>query len=183
MLLTITNTSGPFAVTAPNTAVTWTVGTTQAVTWSVANSNLAPVSCANVKISLSTDGGNTFPTVLLASTPNDGTETITVPNSVTTTARIKVEAVGNIFFDIDDANFSIVSNPTTTSDLSITKNDGTGTYTPGGSTTYAIGVSNAGPDPVTGATVADVFPAGITAINWTAAYAGGATGPASGSGN
>src|SRR5207253_3434359 len=55
MLLTITNTSGPFAVTAPNTAVTWTVGTTQAVTWSVANSNLAPVSCANVKISLSTD--------------------------------------------------------------------------------------------------------------------------------
>jgi hypothetical protein len=37
------------------------------------------VNTANVKVSLSTDGGNTFPTVLLASTPNDGSQIVTHP--------------------------------------------------------------------------------------------------------
>ncbi len=186
MVVTVTNTAGPFNVTAPNTNVTWTVGTTQNVTWNVNNTTAAPVSCANVKITLSTDGGQTFPVVLAASVPNNGSASITVPNNVTTTARIKVEAVGNIFFDIDDANFSITSTPATTSDLHITKTDGAGvtTYTPGGTTTYTIVATNpVGPDPVTGAIVADNFPAAITSVAWTAAYAGGATGPASGAGN
>lgn len=102
--------SGPFAVTAPNTAITATGGSPLTVNWNVNNTTAAPVSAANVKISLSTDGGNTFPTTLLASTPNDGSEAITVPNVSSTTARIKVEAVGNIFFDISDANFTINSN-------------------------------------------------------------------------
>ena len=65
------------------------------------------MSCANVKISLSTDGGQTFPTVLAASTANDGSEAVTIPAGQTTTARIKVEAVGNVFFDISNTNFSI----------------------------------------------------------------------------
>jgi hypothetical protein len=101
--------SGPFNVTAPNTAVSWTGGSSQTVTWNVAGTTATPVSAATVKISLSTDGGNTFPTVLLSSTANDGTETITVPNVNTTTARIKVEGEGKIFFDISDANFTITS--------------------------------------------------------------------------
>jgi hypothetical protein len=100
--------SGPMAITAPNTNVSWNGNSSQTVTWNVANTTAAPVSAANVKISLSTDGGNTFPTTILASTANDGTETITVPNVNTTQARIKVEAVGNIFFDISDNNFTIV---------------------------------------------------------------------------
>ncbi len=110
-VVTVSNTSGPFAVTAPNTAVVWNAGTAQNVTWSVNNTTAAPVSCANVKISLSTDGGNTFSTVLVASTPNDGTEAITVPVVNSTTCRIKVEAVGNIFFDISNANFTINGTP------------------------------------------------------------------------
>ena len=107
MVVTVSTASGPFAVTAPNTAVTFAGGSTQTITWSVASSNLAPVLCANVKISLSTDGGLTFPTVLIASTANDGTEALVIPAMPSTTARIKVEAVGNIFFDISNTNFTI----------------------------------------------------------------------------
>ncbi len=106
MVVTVSNTSGPFAVTAPNTAVSWAGNSSQTVTWSVNNTTAAPVSCANVKISISTDGGNTFST-LVASTPNDGSEVVTIPNTQTTTARMKVEAVGNIFFDISNTNFTI----------------------------------------------------------------------------
>ncbi len=106
-VVTVSNTSGPFAVSAPNTAVTWAGGSAQTITWSVNNTTAAPVSCANVKISLSTDGGQTFPTVLAASTPNDGTESLVIPIGASTTARIKVEAVGNIFFDISNTNFTI----------------------------------------------------------------------------
>lgn len=107
MVVTVSNTSGPFAVTAPNTNVTWAGNSSQTVTWSVANTTAAPVNCANVKISLSTDGGLTFPTVLIASTPNDGSQAVTIPATPTSTARIKIEAVGNIFFDISNTNFTI----------------------------------------------------------------------------
>jgi hypothetical protein len=107
--VTITDTSGPFVVTQPNSTVIWSGNSTQTVTWNVANTTAAPVSCANVEIDLSTDGGNTFPTVLLASTPNDGSEPVTVPNTPTSQARIQVACVGNIFFDISDANFTIVA--------------------------------------------------------------------------
>lgn len=105
--ITVTNSSGPFAVTVPNTNVSWPGASTQTITWSVNNTTAPPVSCANVRISLSTDGGLTFPTVLAASTANDGTEALTIPIGATTTARIKVEAVGNIFFDISNTNFTI----------------------------------------------------------------------------
>ncbi|RYE19704.1 MAG: peptidase, partial [Sphingobacteriales bacterium] len=86
MQVSVTNTSGPFGVTVPNTNVSWEATTSQTVTWSVNNTTLPPVSCANVRILLSTDGGLTFPTVLAASTANDGSEVVTVPNTPTAQA-------------------------------------------------------------------------------------------------
>lgn len=109
MLVNVRSETGPFAVTQPNTAVTWATGTHQTVTWNVAGTTAAPVNAANVRISLSTDGGSTFPIVLASNTANDGTEDVSVPNTPTATARIKVEAVGNIFFDVSDANFTIAA--------------------------------------------------------------------------
>ena len=67
-------------------------------------------------------------------------------------------------------------------DLGITKTDGVTTATPGGSVTYTITASNAGPSNATGATVADTFPASLT-CTWTCVGAGGGTCTASGSGN
>jgi hypothetical protein len=100
--------SGPFTVTSPNTPVTVTVSdTSTGVTWNAANTTAAPVNAANVKISLSTDGGQTFPFVLANSTPNDGNEQVFFPAINTSTARLKIEAVNNIFFDISDTNFTI----------------------------------------------------------------------------
>ena len=61
--ITVAGGAGPFAVIAPNGG--GTVSGAQNVTWSVNGTNGAPVNTANVKISLSTDGGNTFPTVLI----------------------------------------------------------------------------------------------------------------------
>ena len=74
LTLTLAPTTGPFLVTAPNSAVTYPGGSTQTVTWDVADTNLPPVSTTDVKISLSTDGGLTYPIVLAASTANDGSE-------------------------------------------------------------------------------------------------------------
>ena len=65
--------------------------------------------------------------------------------------------------------------------LGITKTDGITNATPGGSTTYTIIASNAGPSDTTG-TVADTFPASLT-CTWTCAGAGGGTCTAAGAGN
>ncbi|MFC4263716.1 reprolysin-like metallopeptidase [Ferruginibacter yonginensis] len=101
----------PFVVTAPNGGESYVGGSTQTITWDVASTNVAPISTANVKISLSTDGGLTYPTVLLASTANDGTEAVVIPNTASTTARVKVEAINNVFFDVSNANFTITVPP------------------------------------------------------------------------
>jgi hypothetical protein len=105
--LTVIENGAGFAVTAPSGG-TVPSGSSISASWNVTGTNVAPVNAANVKISLSTDGGYTYPYVLVASTPNDGTETVTLPAGVTSsTARVKVEAVGNVFFSISPANFAI----------------------------------------------------------------------------
>lgn len=108
VIVTVDATTGPFIVTAPNNAVTpWKVGEFQTITWDVAGTTAGAVNCANVAIDMSTDGGTTFPIVLVASTPNDGSHEINVPNNITSAARIRVRAVGNVFFDISNSNFAI----------------------------------------------------------------------------
>jgi subtilisin-like proprotein convertase family protein len=99
--------TGPFRITGLDVATTWLETDTKTITWDVAGSNAGTINTANVSILMSYDGGNTFPVTLLASTPNDGSQQIVVPVGTTTTARIMVRAVGNIFFDINNANITV----------------------------------------------------------------------------
>lgn len=103
----VTTAAGPFQVTAPNTAVTWNVGSNQTVTWNVASTNSAPVNCATVNIRLSTDGGLTYPVALANGVTNNGSASIIVPAQNTTSARVQVACATNIFFDISNVNFTI----------------------------------------------------------------------------
>jgi hypothetical protein len=114
--LLLANTAGPFLVTSPNTAVTYEATSTQTVTWDVAGTDVAPIGTTDVKISLSLDGGHTYPYVLAASTPNDGSESVTLPYDGSAHARVKIEALGNIYFDISNADFTIHATPTVTND-------------------------------------------------------------------
>ena len=114
--MTLAPGTGPFLVTSQGTPVTYEGGSTQSVTWSVAGTNTSALA-QNVKISLSSDGGFTYPDVLVASTPNDGSESVTIPGVATAHARIKVEAVGNVFFDISNADFTIETGPEVTDSL------------------------------------------------------------------
>ncbi|UYZ63421.1 zinc-dependent metalloprotease [Hymenobacter weizhouensis] len=99
--------AGPFRITAPNEAFTAAPGSLYTLTWDVLGTDQAPVSCANVQVLFSEDGGLTFPTVLVASTPNDGSASVRLPNLLTTKGRLKVQAVGNIFFAINNANLTL----------------------------------------------------------------------------
>src|SRR5206468_5292420 len=88
--------------------------------------------------------------------------------------------------DSDPSNNSATDTDALTpqGDLSVTKTDGSATYTAGTPITYTIVVTNSGPSFVTGATVADTIPANISGASWTAVYAGAnSSGPASGSGD
>ena len=116
MKVTVNAASGPFKVTVPNTAVTYAGASTQTVTWDVASTTAAPVNCANVDILISTDGGTTW-SALATSVPNDGSESVILPNIDTTTARIMVKANGNIFFDVSDANFTITKTELAVNDV------------------------------------------------------------------
>jgi len=101
--------SGPFVLTYPTLpAITWYLFGQKTITWNVNNTNLAPISCDTVKISISYDSGLTY-SIMLNSTPNDGSEIISVPSltSAVTTCRIKIEGKGKIFYDISDNDFTI----------------------------------------------------------------------------
>lgn len=111
MIVTVNGTAGPFSVSAPNTAVSYTGGSSQTVTWAVAGTTANGVNCANVDILLSTNGGTTWST-LLAATPNDGTQAVTIPNTPGTTNRIMVKGTNHIFFDVSNTNFTITAGST-----------------------------------------------------------------------
>ncbi|HEY3569843.1 MAG TPA: ExeM/NucH family extracellular endonuclease [Thermoanaerobaculia bacterium] len=200
---------GLFPVT--DLAITKTDGVTTAtpggsVTYTITASNAGPDADASATVA------DTFPAVLTctwtcvgagggtctASSTGNLNDTVNLPagGSVTYTATCAIDpsATGTLSntatvanggtSDSNTGNNSATDTDTLTpnADLSITKTDGVTTATPGGSVTYTITASNAGPSNAPGATVADTFPASLT-CTWTCVGAGGGTCTASGSGN
>ena len=98
---------GPFVVTSQNTSEDWFTFSTQVITWDVAGTDVAPVETPMVDILLSLDGGLTYDIIVAEAVPNIGTAEITVPNVVTTQARVMVTGHDNVFYDINNQNISI----------------------------------------------------------------------------
>jgi subtilisin-like proprotein convertase family protein len=103
---TVTETAGPFIVNSIPDILNGYDNVE--INWDVANTNNEEVNCQLVNILFSSNGGFSFDSVLVANTPNDGSEFITIPNIATSNARIKVEAVNNIFFNINPTDFNII---------------------------------------------------------------------------
>ncbi len=124
MMATSVAGAGPFVVTSQSTDnISWAQGSNETITWNVAGTTGNGINTSNVNILLSTDGGLTYPTVLASNTPNDGSQAITVPNIQEPFCRVMVEAVGNIFFNINPKNFAIgVTVSTTCTPYSATPN-------------------------------------------------------------
>lgn len=107
--MTTVPSAGPFLVTFPTaTGVSVAGNSSMTVTWSVNNTNIAPVSCSNADIYISTNGGTTW-TVIGNDVPNDGSETVTIPNVATTQALIMVMCANGTFFDVSNNVFTITA--------------------------------------------------------------------------
>ena len=124
-------------------------------------------------------GGTNFLTITI-----NGTIDAAATGNLDNTASV---AAGAGQTDTNSANNSATDTDTQyipSADLQITKTDGVAGYTPGGSLTYTIVVSNpTGPDAVTGATVTDTLPAPMTGGSWTCSGANGGVCSASGIGS
>lgn len=122
VLVSVVNTGSAFEVSTLNSSTTLTGGANQAITWDVAGTTANGIDVSQVEILLSTDGGISFPHSL-ATTANDGSHTVALPNIDTTTARFLVRAVDNIFFDITDADVTIAADAAAPG-ATITETDG-----------------------------------------------------------
>jgi reprolysin-like metallo-peptidase family M12B len=102
----ITVEGDPFFLLQPNGGETLHAGCSTYVTWEVGGGSIVD----EVNLLLSSDGGSSFDP-WLADVANDGAESGTLPCPAAAQARVKAEAVGNIFFDISDADFGLVAEP------------------------------------------------------------------------
>ncbi|MEO1616723.1 MAG: M12 family metallo-peptidase [Planctomycetota bacterium] len=110
VLVQVVDTGTPFQITSPSSATTWQGGNLETITWDVAGTDANGIDASQIELSLSLDGGQTYP-VLLGTFPNTGSADIVVPHfdAAQSTARLRARGVGNVFFDLSDAEIAINS--------------------------------------------------------------------------
>jgi len=165
MLVTVAG--APFRITAPAAGAQLECSQPANVTWDVGGGSVA----ANVRGTISTDGGATFSN-LVASTANDGSESLTMPTTLTTTGRIRLDAIGNIFFDISDT-FSIVDTvpPTITAPADVAFEADSSCSNCGAPIGTAT-ASDACSVPTITSDAPACFPVGTTTVTWKATDGG-----------
>lgn len=96
---------GAFEITNLTTISSFTANgsNTMTLTWNTASC----VAMSNIDVLFSTDGGLTYPHTILTNTPNDGSETFTVPGLPTAKGRFMIKSKGNIYFNINTADVVI----------------------------------------------------------------------------
>ncbi|MFT6387156.1 MAG: hypothetical protein ACJAUP_000526 [Cellvibrionaceae bacterium] len=124
-VVSVTTSAGPFEVIAPGFGGAWTQGSAD-VTWDVAGTNSSPVSCSNVDILYSNNGGSSFDTTLASNVANEGSQSVTVPAAATTQGRVMVRCTDNVFFAVSDADFQVSasSTPAISSVSNVSANEG-----------------------------------------------------------
>lgn len=139
MIVTVANKTALTVTMAPSTS--YPVGSTQTVVWTGAtgtNGHSTIAGGSNVDISFSSDNGATW-TLLLAGTPNDGTQAVTLPAGIAAPyCRFMVKASANIFFNISPV-FSVGYTISTTCN-NYTMN--TGFSIPDASTSFTVSSIN-----------------------------------------
>jgi subtilisin-like proprotein convertase family protein len=154
MVVTVDATRGPLTVTSQNTAgISYDPSSVQTVTWAV-NSTNGSAGGTNVDILISTNNGATWST-LLAGTPNDGTQAVTMPATPAPYCRLMVKASGNVFFNVNSTDFAVGYIITTacntyTNNTVLAVPDGPGSNVPGATVTKTISV------PVVAGNISDV---------------------------
>ena len=120
--------AGPFQITYPNsTDIVFEAGTTETILWDVANTDGIELNTSHVNILFSADSGLTF-SPLITNTPNDGEETLEIPNFSTEDAVILIEPTNSSYYTVskkfkinngtasietsDTETFSVYPNPT-----------------------------------------------------------------------
>ena len=123
--------SGPFRLTSQSDSINWLVESNQTITWDVANTNIAPINCSTIDILLSVNAGRDFNKILAEFVPNDGSHEIIVPQiSSSDSCRLMIKASDNIFFDINNSNFSITNSKVPS--ILLNQNEITLEFTPNG---------------------------------------------------
>lgn len=113
----VTNTTGgAFSVSSQAAAgISYQGGSSQTITWVKGSTDLAPFNATNVDILISYNSGVTW-TIVLASTANDGTQSVTLPNPATTQTNCRVMVRSAVtatqksyFFDVNNTAFTITN--------------------------------------------------------------------------
>lgn len=112
-VLKVISGAGPFEVTSQQqSGIVWQGGSRQTIRWKVAQTDQPPISTQWVSILLSTDGGLNFDRTLIAATPNDGEEVVTLPGNIDSNrVRIKIVPRDNIYFAINHQDIQVVPVP------------------------------------------------------------------------
>jgi len=97
MTITVANTGAAFAMTSPANDAVLNGGQVAAISWNAAGTSASPVNCSNVDVAFSSNNGTSFSTIA-SGLANSGNANITIPNSATNNARLKVRCSTSVFF-------------------------------------------------------------------------------------